>query len=120
MTDEEVQESVARAEAEYEKLKDTVHDQYDKIQELEAGRKQMVKDLHKTRRDILGMNKLAIDLHSEICLKQQEINELNDIRFKAVKLINEKKALFTNDVVQTKVINDLLDILERRVYEENE
>lgn len=34
MSNEEIQEAVARSEAEYEMLKDKVHDQYDEIQEL--------------------------------------------------------------------------------------
>lgn len=35
MTNEELQEAIARADAEYDMLKDTCHDQYDKIQELQ-------------------------------------------------------------------------------------
>lgn len=34
MTDKEVQEAVARADAEYDMLKDRVHEQYDEIEKL--------------------------------------------------------------------------------------
>lgn len=47
-------------------------------------------------------------------LLTEEYKELKERIDKAVKLINKKKALFTKDVVQTKIINDLLDILEGR------
>lgn len=35
MSNEELQEAIARADAEYDMLKDTCHDQHDRIKELE-------------------------------------------------------------------------------------
>ena len=35
MSNEELEQAIARADAEYDMLKDTCHDQYDKIKELE-------------------------------------------------------------------------------------
>lgn len=54
----------------------------------------------------MKMNKL------EPITYEEEIKELKEKIDKAIKLINKKKALFTNDVVQTKIINDLLNILK--------
>lgn len=52
MTDKEVQEAVARADAEYDMLKDRVHEQYDEIQKL----KEDVDYYKRTRDELITSN----------------------------------------------------------------
>ena len=67
-------------------------------------------NLLKKDKEIEKLNKIIEIKNNRI---QQLLNSTRRAKIdKAVKLINKKKALFTKDVVQTKIINDLLDILE--------
>ena len=52
--------------------------------------KKLEKENKKLKKDILGLNILATELHSEICLRQQEVNRLNNIINELEKYIKEK------------------------------
>lgn len=69
MTNEEIQEIVAKADAEYDRLKDRVHEQYDEIERLK-------KEIEKLKRHIEAINRW-ID-------SKLGINELNKRELKGV------------------------------------
>lgn len=73
MTDKEVQEAVARADAEYDMLKDRVHEQYDEIKKLKED-----VDYYKSSRDEL--------ITSNTKLREEKIR-LNNIINKAIEYI---------------------------------
>jgi len=50
MTDKEVQEAVARADAEYDMLKDKVHEQYDEIERLKKQNRKLKATLRLIRK----------------------------------------------------------------------
>ena len=100
--------------------------------------KELEKENKKLKKDILGLNKLATELHSEICKKQQEINRLNDNKNKAVKYmknyievedapINERVKIEFQQVInilnkteEEKILDNILENLEKFAKERGE
>ena len=73
MTDKEVQEAVARADAEYDMLKDRVHEQYDEIQKLKEdveyyknSRDELISSNAKLREEKLRLNNIINELEKYI------------------------------------------------------
>lgn len=69
MTDKEVQEAVARADAEYDMLKDRVHEQYDEIEKLKedveyykSSRDELITSNTKLREEKLRLNNIIKEL----------------------------------------------------------
>lgn len=87
MTDEEVQEAVARADAEYDMLKDRVHEQYDEIEKLKedvdyykSSRDELISSNAKLREEKLRLSNI-IDNARDYVMNNQSGGESKDGRF---------------------------------------
>lgn len=87
MTDKEVQEAVARADAEYDMLKDRVHEQYDEIQKLKedveyykSSRDELITSNTKLREEKIRLNNI-IDNARDYIMNNQSGGESENGHF---------------------------------------
>lgn len=103
MTNEEIQEIVAKADAEYDRLKDRVHEQYDEIKRLKD-------DLYEANDSVTWWNnrynaivKQNDDNHKKLVKEQEKIE-------KAIEHIEKVKDMYTINEVVNQVGIPILDI----------
>lgn len=96
MTDKEVQEAVARADAEYDMLKDRVHEQYDEIEKLKED-----VDYYKTSRDEL--------ITSNTKLREEKLR-LNNIRKNTIDFCNRYLSLNLDEFNADKLLKKIIEL----------
>ena len=96
MSDKQVQECVARAEAEYEWMKDKIHDQYEEIERL----KDLCNKYEEEHNTTFQEWKIGISAREEIA---------NDYKQRIDKALNKINNMFDNGNENT-VIDDLLEL----------
>lgn len=100
MTNEEVQEIVAKADAEYDRLKDRVHEQYDEIKRL----KDLCNKYEEEHKTAFEEWKKAINIIKEV---REELNKIDSATYQGD---TDKKTYYKYE--QTR-IQKLLEILDK-------